>query len=564
MVDFYSNSKYLGSLGNKYPNGRDKPFYNIVNLLVDTAVVATDIDTKDLVGSAEDPNDYDKSFLYNHEIRKWMIDSNFALTLNQMGETRARYGGFLLKKYTNDDGILCLEVPEWKNLCVDPSNILGGVILEKHYFSPSELRKKDGVWKNIGEALKLYSKKGYVSEDCKIEIWEVHAEFSDSFLSDDADFNEADGYSRQVHYYAVNGNKSIHLYWAKDEEFPYKYLSWKTVAGRGLGRGVVEEAEESQVWTNDSIQKEHAAMELVSKIILKSNAKGIGANVATDYDNGSIISLGVNEDINTVNLLPGNIMAEFQNIVDKWFSQIERTTSSYDAVRGETPPSGQPYRLQALVTQAGSSQFDYRREEWGIFLNEVFNDWIFPYISSKINKKHILASDFSPEELQRLDEQYARYEANQEAFKRIFNGDIVTKEQYLSWQDQFNQLVGTTSKRRFLDIPDGYYKDIKYKLTLNITGEQKNKMAALETLSSLLQSLIPLLNSGIVSPTDVQTIINKIMELSGAGISPLSLSKTNIQNNQMNPGQTNPPSMQPPVTQNQMMAGVDLTANKLQ
>lgn len=527
MVEYYSNSKFLN--GSKDNTGREKPFFNVVNTMVDTAIVATDIDTKDIKVEAEREQDYDKSFLFNHEIQNWMKESNFALTLNEMGETRPRYGGVLIKKCeykeAGEPEEMEIEVVEWKNVIVDPVDITEGIIIEKHYMTPMEVRKKSGVWENTEEAIKLWNKKGYTRSDTRMEVWEVHGEFPESYLNEDPEVNgEGEDYSRQVHYFAVNGNKYVHLYWAEEKENPYKYLAWKKVSGRGLGRGVVEEGEEAQVWTNDAMWKKQSAMELSGKVILKTNSKKVGNNVMTDMDNGSIITLDDGKDINVLNLLNG-AMPQFSESMQQWFQQYERTTSSYGAVRGETPPSGQPYRLQALVANSAGSHFDYRREEWGIFLTEVFYDWVFPYIQKKLAKKHILASDFTPEELARLDEAYARYEANKIATEEILNGNVITQEDYMAMQTQFKELIGKNGQRRFIDIPDNYYKDMKARLTINITGEQKDKSAVLESLSNLLQTMLPLVQQGIATPNDIQVILNKIMETSGAGLSPISLSK---------------------------------------
>lgn len=539
MVEFYTNSKFLNT-------GDERPFYNVVNTMVDTAVVATDIDTKDIRVEAEREQDYDKSFLFNHEIQNWMKESNFAEELNEMGETRARYGGVVVKK-CKEDGKMEIEVVDWKNLVSDPVCFDDGIVIEKHYMTPNELRKKGDVWNNVDEAIKLWAKKGYTRTDTRMEIWEVHGEFADVYLDDEVEATgDEKDYSNQVHFFAVNGNKTVHLYWAeeKEEDFPYKYLPWKRANGRKLGRGVVEEGEEAQVWTNDAVQKEQSYMEWASKVFFKGNSKKVGDNMKTDHKNGDYFYLEDGKDMNVMNLTTG-VQPQFEVMKQTWWSQYERVTSSYDAQRGETPPSGQPYRLQALVANASGSHFDYRREEWGIFLTEIFYDWVFPYIEKKMNKAHILASDFSPEELARLDEHYSKYQASEFAKEQILSGTVITLEDYQSIQDQFSELIGKTGKRRFLDIPENYYKDMKAKLTINITGEQKNKMAALESLNSMLQQMLPLVQAGIVTNQDVQMVLNKIMELSGAGISPLSLSKSNQQTQQGVAPQQAMPQSQP-------------------
>ncbi|OGL46461.1 MAG: hypothetical protein A2W05_07090 [Candidatus Schekmanbacteria bacterium RBG_16_38_10] len=135
MIDFYTNSKFLN--GQKDSKGRDKPFYQIINTMVDTAVVATDIDTKDIKTEADNETSYDKSFLFNHEIYNWMKETDFAQVLNEMGETRARYGGVLVKKCREKGEEMKVEVVAWKNLVTDQVDIINGVIVEKHYMTPN-------------------------------------------------------------------------------------------------------------------------------------------------------------------------------------------------------------------------------------------------------------------------------------------------------------------------------------------------------------------------------------------------------------------------------------------
>lgn len=538
LAEFYSNSKFLN--GNKGANGREKPFYNIVNTMVDTAIVATDIDTKDIKVEADNEASYDKSFLFNHEIFQWMKETDFSRVLNEMGAARARYGGVLVKKF-QEKGDMKVEVVQWKNVVTDQVDIMKGVIIEKHYMTPNEIRKK-GVWSNLDDAIDLYGTKGYTKTNERLEVWEAHGEFPVEYLSEEAEVGESKEYSQQVHFYCVKNAKQVHLYWAEEKEMPYKYLAWKQVAGRALGRGVVEEGEEAQVWTNDSVQKKQAAMELSGKVILKTNSKKVGNNAMTDLDNGSIVVLEDNKTLDVLNLLTG-AMPQFTEIISEWWSQYERVTSSYDAVRGETPPSGQPYRLQALVSQTGSSHFDYRREEWGIFLKELFYDWVFPYIAKKLTKEHILASDFTPEELMKIDESFATDEANKYVLEQIFAGKILGAQEYEQIRMQYLDFIAKGGARRFLDVPEGYYKDMKSKLSIDVTGEQKNKQATLESLQNILVTMAS--NQMVMQDPNMIKIFNRILELSGSGISPISMTRAQPQGQLQQPGQPGQPGQQP-------------------
>src|SRR3990167_10526500 len=123
-----------------------------------------------------------------------MKESNFAKTLNEIGETRSRYGGVIVKKCKEKGEEMKAKVVVWKNLITDQVDILNGLIIEKHYMTPNELREKSDVWSNVDEAIGLYGKKGYTRTDERIEIWEVHGKLPEDYLSDDAECSEANKY----------------------------------------------------------------------------------------------------------------------------------------------------------------------------------------------------------------------------------------------------------------------------------------------------------------------------------------------------------------------------------
>lgn len=527
-IDFYSSSMRTGEFGNKDELGREIPFYNTGNVQVDVSVVATDIDTKDIAVEADDEDSYYQSFMFNHEIQDWMKEAKFAKTLNEMGEIRARYGGVVIKR-TKKGKEMKIEAVDWKNLVVDQCDFDAGYVIEKHYLTPGQLRAKSGVWKSVNDAIGMYANKaGYTRADKRIEVWEVEGSMPESFNDETAEAKPEDKDTLQRHFYAVKGSKQVHLFWEEIPEKSYKYLPWKRVPGRMLGRGVIEEGEQAQIWTNDAIEKETSAMELASKIVIKTNSNKFGNNIHY-LANGSVIKLEDGKDASVLNLLPAGVVTECQNLIDKWWSQTERANATYDAVRGETPPSGQAYRLQALIQQQAGSHFDYRREEWGIFLQEVFYDWVFPHIKSRLTRQHILASDFSPEELLKLDEDFAAYEAKNHALDKIAKREKFTREDYLATQARFKEFIkGNGDARRFIDIPEGYYDNMQAKLSINITGEQKNKQAIMESLSTIMQSMVPMMQAGVVTANDVRTVLNKLLELSGA-VSPISLSKMDTQ-----------------------------------
>lgn len=514
-VIYYSESKYES--GQKDRRGKLKPFFNIVNFRVNVATRATDLDTKDIQIVADEPQFMPMSFLLQKEVYNWMKDVNFAKTLNEMGQTRAKFGGVLVKKCMEqeegEEEELELEVVDWRNVIVDPSNP-DDMVIEKHYLTENELAEKEGVWEGVREAIDVVRK----SAEKKLEVFEVTAELPGSYAPEGGD-----DYTYRIQkfflYNKTKSGKAVILYHEFLDEFPYKYLAWEKINGR-LGRGIVEDGFEAQQWTNDAVIKEKEAMELGSKVIFKSTDPSIQNNILSEVENGQIIKIAPNTDLAIANTITNNL-PEFRALIQSWDSQLEKTTSTFNAVTGETMPSGTAYRTTAILNQEATSMFDYRREEMGIFLVEIFTDWIIPYLLKKFNKAHILAAEFTPEELKAIDDSFANYDATMKMKESILSGNPVYAEDYAKLVQETKDLLMKSKDKRFLDIPKGQYKNWKPKVTILTTGEQKNKAVILESLNNVLMTAAKA--PQVLTDPTLSKVFAKILEVSGSGISPISL-----------------------------------------
>lgn len=523
-VEFYWNSQYIN--GQLDDLGRTKPFYNIGKFRVNVATRATDLDVKDVRITSDNKNDRVRSMLLNHELKNWFKEADFSKLLNDWGKTRAKYGGALIKKCveTEEDSNkkeLKIELVEWKNVITDQINIENGAIIEVHYMSPSELSKKIGVWDNVEDAMKLATKargiKGNKQDasEKKIPIYEVHGEFPESYIKEDGNPNL---YKRMMFIIAGNETGKQFILWQEEEEEnPYRFLAWDSVSGRGLGIGIIEDGFEAQMWTNDAIIAERNVMELAGKVFIKTNSKQLGNNILSDMENGQVIELEDGADANLLSLTPSSL-PQFQNAIEKWNTQYERATNTFDSVTGETLPSNTPLGSVAIQSAQASSFFDYRREEAGIFWTEVLMDWVIPYLIKNINREHILASDFSMDELKLIDRAFSLYEANNSVIDQVLSGKIFSADEYLNAVNDIMQFVGQDGKRRYINIPKNYFKDYENNITIDITGETRNKQAALQTLSTVLGQVAS--NPSLLQDPTLSQIFNEILEISGIDIIP--------------------------------------------
>jgi hypothetical protein len=220
-------------------------------------------------------------------------------------------------------------------------------------------------------------------------------------------------------------------------------------------------------------------------------------------------------------LVPSGGFGQFDNLIQQWNTQFERATATYEAARGETPPSGTPFRTQALAVQQVNTQFSYRREEMAISLTELLEDWVLPYLAKQINKAHILAQDFSAQELSAIDEAFAKHQAHKAVIEKVLAGEVVSEEDYQSILEETKQSLSGTKTTRFIEVPDNYFKDLEANVSITITGEQRDKAATLESLSNILNLVAS--NPAVLQDPVMSQIFGQIVELSGAGISPVSL-----------------------------------------
>lgn len=540
MCEYYSDSKYLGAnYGNQRAVGDGKidvPFLNVVNYRVALAKTATDLDIKDIQIVSDNPEHQVESMLLNREAYEWMKESEFSKTLNDMGLNRPKYGGYLVKK-NESKGKLKIDVVRWTNVMTDQNDILGGAIVETHHMSPVELKAKDGTWENVVDVLKAYKK--VEDGSTTIDVYEMTGEFEVCNFKDAQGMPETEEdeytYSLQRYFIASIDGKKYLLF---SEELPgvmtdyYEYLPWEE-NGYGLGRGIIEDSEEAQVWTNDAVINESIAMSLAGRVGIKTNSKKLGSNIL-EHDHGKIYELGVNEDINSFNLAP-SALGEYQAQIERWKSQADDITSSVNAMTGNVSAGNRNYSLQALMHQVAMKHFDYFRAEWGIHLTKLFDKWVIPFLIKKIRKEHILVSDFSDQELEMIDESFANASSNQDIINEVLKGNFAAADPLMQQGavDGYKAHIKKLGKKRFLEVPNNYFDNIECKVTVITTGEQKDKTATLQSLNDLLKTVISSFNpatgefSALKDPTLLK-IFNQILELSNTGMSPVAKSSQNV------------------------------------
>lgn len=525
QITYYSHSRYLS--GQEDSLGRQKPFYNTVNAAVNVAVRATDFDTKDVQVVAVEPQFFAQSFTARKELTNWMDEVRFDVCLNQMSETRARYGSVLVKRVIKD-GQLHIEVVRWKNVKTDLVDIENNPIVETHFMSQLDLARMKGAWDGLSdnwdEIMAIFEEVANEADDDgetgdRIEVHEIQGELSAQYMEEpDENGNyesEAWEYSMQKHYVINYGDdKQFCLYSEELTDGPnYKILHWEEVDGRGLGKGIVEDGFESQTWTNDMVIKRQQLFDLASKIVFKHKDDMLYDNLLTDADTGDFIQ----GDFDQVDTTPRSFPM-FDQVGDAWQTQYEKATSTFAAVTGETMPANTPLGSLQIQNQEARSIFDYRREQMGIFIEDMIDDWVMPHLMKKINKQHILEAQFDITELEMLDNSFTTFAANQKMIDAILDGQVVTKADYEAEKAFISDGLARGGDQRFIEVPKDFYKDMKTKVRVVTTNEKYNKQVVLQSLTQLLSMASQ--NPALLQDPTLVNIFARVVEMSGIGMSP--------------------------------------------
>jgi len=325
---------------------------------------------------------------------------------------------------------------------------------------------------------------------------------------------------------AQRKKSAILLYADELDELPYKELHWEKIPGRWLGRGQVEKLFHAQIYLNKiATYKAHGA-HWTSKHIYQTRDETIEKNLLTEVEDGEILRTYLLTEVEDGEILRtydgiAPIPVEERNLPfyreeeDRWDFLIDKRTFAWDVTRGQRPPAGLTLGQSIIQTQMASGYFDLKREELGLFLKEVFYDWVIPEFKKQRNRLHKLSlQEFSEDEIEKLrklsiegklNESIVNFVSRTGRYPSLGERNIlrsVVKEQ--------------VKKEKEIEIPAKYYDNLKYKIDIIITSEQIDVAARMATLQTVLVMLAQ--NPTILQDPTTRKVFYQLLDL--AGISP--------------------------------------------
>jgi hypothetical protein len=567
-VEFLSSGHYMN--GDEDEDGQLRPFMDVTTRILENQRAAEEIDTSDLRIVSDNPDFYTRAMLLDKYNQEWLRKHRVDQFLNDAIEARGKYGGLLIK-VTEDDDDIQLSVVDWTRFAGDAADLEYGLKIVTHYYTPAQLldvaKARGWDMDEAKEAIKLYAQADMEDSEYHeqrettgkyVLVREVTGTLQRKFIDEDADEFE---YAYQIHYLAgtefkdTDGKSVAKTLFSEElEQSPYYYLPYKKRGGNAklLGIGQVERAKHAQVQSNRAAQQWKRAMDFASTHVLQSSSKNLkGKNVLSQVKPGTIIYTDENRPISGVDMSP-QALQHLDRYLMSWQNTVDRATGTYSVSTGEDLPSGTPYRLGAILDQNAQSQFDLRREEFGILINRIYQERIIPFFIRQIKNSDELNLKFNPDELEQIDMEIETREADKQIIKNYFDGaynDLPPAQKFeamgadrMMIMDGMDKELKKGKSRRTIKNDMGlqwrsFWDETKDKVYVEVTNESRKKGVMLESINNVLLQYLQY-KPQLDQDPEARKMFNDIVQI--AGLNPIDFANSQP----MEPAQTGAKPMQ--------------------
>lgn len=548
MSTLFRDSKFT-----KGKNDFSRPFKNIIRRIRNLALVAMDIDVKDVEPFVNDKNYYYKSLVVRKRYPGWATDNQIDTFFDDTIESYEDYG-LALSKHANK--IAPESVPLHSIAFCDQTDILSGPICLKHQYSPDQLKDMEGKgWKNVDEIITLArNEKTDVSGNVKtntpgkyIEVYELDGNFPNAWLKEERGETVTDEdlttYSRQFWLTTFYKNdkgekKGLTIFAGKGDPKKYKALKRDPIFGRACGFGGIEELFHPQIWTNYDEIRIQEMLDAASKIFHVTDDPGFNTrNNVKDGDNNEVFVMAKGAILSQMNTQPVNLV-QFANASARWEEHAQGIGSAYNAQLGESPASGTPFKLQDLVTTQGDGLHEKRKGKIATYFGEIHRDWILDDLMVDMNKEQDFIEELSLEELNYVVDAVITCEFEKYKKAAILNGEQVTEEQLAPMKEQFRSEFMKKGNKHFFSTITDEFKGLKTDVYFNIAGKQKDLAKMADKLTNIFRQIFSN-PQGFIQTMQIPGMASTFNEiLESSGLSPVNFS--GIDKMQQSPPQSPP------------------------
>jgi len=489
-ISLYENQQY--PKGKIDSQGDYKYWYDIITPRVNDEVKNIDFDRKDIVLYSDSFRDRAAIYISNLQLKDWLKRTGQGEKLNDAVEEFSAWGNVVWKKVKK--GYIKVDLKNFYVINQTAQCLSETTVIERHLFTQSDLREKEGVWDNVSEVIAGCANKQFRAtkeaspldtSNPYYEIYERNGEISEAQLKEAQGKNggSEDKYVLAKIIVAGVGDESKEpkkyvLFAEEIGEMPYKEAHRGRYKGRWWREGLYEVLFDCQTRANQLGNQIAKGLEWASKTIFKTNDDTFVSNLLTDLRNGDLLRT---KDVSQIEVR----MQGLDQLMVDWNRNLQtadRLANSYEVVRGETLPSNTPFKLGSLMDQNANKLFDFLREKLSLGFEDLIENWILPDLLKELRTKTIIDLTNSEENLKDY------YQMVVDAWYNINLPVLPPHSPELAKTIKEEKLAELTeNKKAVLKIEKGFWDNFYPRVKVVISGENVALASELESIFSFTQ-----------------------------------------------------------------------------
>lgn len=488
-------------------NGKEKIFFNISKPRADAAATRLDVDTKDIRLWATNPKSDFQTFLLEKELKQWLKTNHIGKMLNIGAQKAPIYGSVVIQKTGKS-----AKMVDLRRLFLDPtvdSIKKSRFVTLEHYMTGSEMREKAGIWKEkeIEEAIskfsntrapQSYEKDGQINEiqsSPYIRIYERYGEVPESFLVKGGKDNKfvralyivAGIDSRQTSGVGYAGEEGVVLFksvWNK--EWPFKDYHYQKTEGRWLGIGVMEDLFPVQERINELANQKRIAMEISTLRLFQTVDRSMIDNLLLDLENADVIQTGERGRIEPIANEMRNLQ-EFQSEEQRYTQGADDISHANNVLRGDALNASTPATNAVIANTNANTIFKFKKQNFTEMWREFFREFVLPQLVKELSIEHVLRFTGESEDLKKFDDYIT------EMFMSVAKGEYRDQtgfnpepEDEARVEGEIRQQLKKFGDKRFINIRDGFYKNLEMDFDILIDDEQENMKVISDNMANFI------------------------------------------------------------------------------
>lgn len=468
-IEYMDGSKFLS--GERDSEGQQKFYLNSAVFRREVATKNIDIDLKNFLFIPEEDQSEKGVIIMRKKFRQWAKEHGLSEMLNDSGERFPKYGTIVGKRVGKK--IELVPLMTLRNQQDAKSLKDASYVIQEHTLTKHELSKyKD--WDTSNLDLKFND---------SITVYERYGYFPRALLKSDKGEVKVDEAVYGVVFVALDkGKNGASILFAEETDCPFLEKHYARQDGRWLGIGEMEKQIENQAARNMVFNLRKKSLAWSAKNIFQTQDDTVVNNLVKEVRDGDILKVSTPNGIFKVDTA-SRASADY-NALDQLLEENSNQRSfTFEAATGESMPSGTPFRLGALVSNAVNTYYDKKREQLGLFWKDI----IYEFMLDSFLRQ-------TPDEFtEGLADTEEGFEELREAKKDWALGKMILQN-VLADKPVDIEAMKADIEERLAKIPRDYYKvtkeelkNLKYKFDIDVTGESINVPQKMETLTSLYQ-----------------------------------------------------------------------------